>query len=137
MNEQLKRQIDKEIFPHLSKDEEIKAAGYFRKVPSVQKLMLTRGFARFFSQEFLAAVTDKRLMLIPVGKINRKTVYGDVLNVDLKDVKFGNNFLSDLILLVRISGVSHHLKLRYEYGSHSYRMDKNHFMTALQNAQEA
>jgi hypothetical protein len=137
MNEQLRKQIDKEISPYLSKDEDVKSVGFFRKVPATRKLILTRGLARFFSQEFLAALTEKRMILVPVNKINGKTVYGDAWDIDLKDVKFGNSLFSDLVLQVGIAGSRHRLRLRFEYGSSTNRSEKDYFMAALLNAQQA
>ena len=132
MNEQLKEQVDKEFSQYLSTDERVKASGFFRKVPSIRMWMLTRGFARFFSKEFLVGVTDQRVLVIPINRVEGKTVYGDALNINTQDIRFGFGWFNDLIVRFRLSDSNHRLKLRFASGPFSDQTDRLHFLKALE-----
>lgn len=130
-------QLQNEFIPHLKPDETITALGLFKKDPSTSQLFLTRGIARFAAREFYAAVTDQRLIILPICHVNGEKVTANPLEATFTNSEIDENIFNEPVLIVRTEALEKPLTLRFKTRMQTLGLDKVDFIAALRQVQKA
>ena len=130
-------QLESEFTPLLKPDETITALGLFKRDPSTSQLFLTRGLARFAAQEFHAAVTDRRLIVLPICHVNGEQVFASPLEADFARIEIDENIFNEPVLIVHTGALEKPLTLRFKAQMQTLGLDKYDFIAALRQNQEA
>ena len=131
MSNQFYNQLTGRFLPYLAEDEKVVTAALFKKIPPVPNLILTRGFVRFFSHEFQVAVTNQRLLIIPIQKIGDEKVFQEAISVAFEAVKIGKDLFNDPILEVHSERLERPLKLRFKPVAKALGLSKYEFVAAI------
>ena len=115
----------------LDEGEKIVALGVFRKIPPVPTMMMTRGFATFFSQKMILAVSDQRMILFPVSGKGEGLTGKPMESVQFDDVSFHESCFFSTIVEIAITGEKHPLRLRFSGQMRSLGLDKYEFIGAV------
>ncbi len=124
-------QLECEFTPLLKPDETITALGIFKKDPSISRLLLTRGIARYAAREFHAAVTDQRLIVLAVHTVRGEKVVSSPIEAQLSDIQVTKNFFNEPVLVVPTPVLEKTLTLRFKSGTEVLGLNKYDFIGAL------
>lgn len=117
----------KEIPPFISSDEKLITVGTFYKRAGYLKNQLTLGYAKFWNQFFYVGITNKRLVFLPIKRINGKVDKENVFSVDFDKVEVEKNKL-----IVETPDNGKFLKLSCRFGIKSLSgIDRNEFIDVL------
>ena len=120
---------------HLESDEDLISVGAFKKVPSTSCLLLTRGMAWFFAEDFYVGVTTKRLIILP--KSMKNVLYTNVISVDLNQVEFYEDAFNNSILKVQVTYKGQPLKLRFKSRDQTLDWNPFDFIAAVQQGKHS
>jgi len=128
-------QLESEFTPLLKPNETITALGLFKRDPSTSQLFLTRGLARFAAREFHAAVTNQRLIVLPICHVNNEQVLASPLEASFAKVEIDENIFNEPVLIVHTDALEKPLTLRFKAQRQAFGLDKYDFIAALQQSQ--
>jgi len=124
--------IKKTFSQYLSSGEHLVSIGVFKKIPSTGCLLLTKGMAWFFSDEFYVAVTDQRLIILPASRKKSLRETGEeVIFADFDQVEFKTDPLNNPVLDVQKLYGGNPLNLRFKSGFQFEGMDQFDFIAAV------
>jgi hypothetical protein len=122
---------------HLLPEEKLVCIGALQKVPTTSYLLLTKGLAWFFSQQFYVAVTDRRLMILPASSVKHyQNNREDVIFLNFDEVEF-TTLLSNIILNVELIHKGSPLKLRFRSGFKFNGLDQFDFIAAVKQGKQS
>ena len=130
-------QLEIEFTPHLKSDETIAALGLFKKDPSTSQLFLTRGIARFTAREFHAAVTNQRLIILPIYHVNGEKFSASPLEAAFANSEIDENIFNEPVLIIHTEALEKPITLRFKAQMQALGMDKYDFIAALKQCQAA
>ena len=131
MSARFPHQVENEFQPYLNDGETIQALGIFKKDPSVPHLIFTRGMARIVAREYHAALTQARLIVLPVENRKGEKVFANPLTVPISEVDLDANLFSEPVITLRTDTLADPLTLRFKAGMRSLGLEGSDFITAL------
>ena len=137
MSANFSHQLECEFTPLLKPDETITALGIFKKDPSISRLLLTRGIARYGAREFHAAVTDQRLIVLAVHVVRGEKLVSNPIDAKLSDVQITRNYFNETILVALIELLEKPLTLRFKSSMKDLGLSQSKFISALKQPQTA
>jgi hypothetical protein len=134
MSARFPQQVENEFQAYLDDSEAIQALGIFKKDPSVPHLIFTRGVARIVAREYHAALTQKRLIVLPVEHHKGEKVFASPLTVPKSAIDLDTNLFTEPVITLRTNTLAEPLTLRFKAGMRSLGLEETDFIAALKQA---